>query len=140
MDGTKAVTYPCHMVHSETNLSMVYIQNSGIQARSRGKPPFHWGWQLELHWEQLWNVSSFTHGTCARFQQLLGRNAGPRPSRSSCSRGSRCCTTGNGQSAPRRAPGHRTAGSRAPASTGLHNPERQETKPVQGTLSWAALK
>lgn len=76
MDSTKAVTYPRHMVHLETNLSTVYIQNSRIQARSGGKPPFHLGWQLELHWKKLWNVSSFAHRTCARFQQLLARNAG----------------------------------------------------------------
>lgn len=45
------------MGHLETNLSTVYIQNSRIHARSGGKP-FHLGWQLELCWKKLWNVSS----------------------------------------------------------------------------------
>lgn len=94
MGSTKAVTYPHHMVCLETNLSMVYVQNSRIQARSGGKPRFHLGWQLELHWKKLWNVSSFAHRNLRSISAAAHRERWPRtgslPARSSCSFDSRC--------------------------------------------------
>lgn len=94
MGSTKAVMYPRHMVYLETNLSMVYVQNSRIQARSGGKPRFHLGWQLELPWKKLWNVSSFAHRNLRSISAAAHRERWPRtgslPARSSCSHDSGC--------------------------------------------------
>lgn len=93
MGSTKAGTYPRHMGHLETNLSMVYVQNNRIQARSGGKP-FHLGWQLELCWKKLWNVSSFAPRNLQWISAAAHREgrarSGSLPARSSCSQGSDC--------------------------------------------------
>lgn len=101
MGSTKAGTYPHHMGHLETNLSVVYVQNNRIQARSGGKLHFHSGWQLELCWKKLWNVSSFAprnlHWISAAAHRECQARSGSLPARSSCSHGSGC------RSAPRQA-------------------------------------
>lgn len=89
MGSTKAVMCPRHMACLETSLGMVYVQNSRIQARSGGKPPFHLDWQLELVWKKLWTVSSFAHrnlcsiSAAAHWEHWLW--TGFLPARSSCS-------------------------------------------------------
>lgn len=93
MGNTKAGTYPHHMGHLETNLSVVYVQNSRIQARSGGKP-FHLGWQLELCWKKLWNVSSLAprnlHSIPAAAHREGWARSSSLPARSSCSCSSGC--------------------------------------------------
>lgn len=67
-----------HMGHLETNLSIVYVQNSRIQARS-GENLSIWAGNLSFAGKSFGMSVHLLPGTCTGFQQLLTGKAGWLP-------------------------------------------------------------